>query len=162
MSRTVFPAVLALLAIVGAFFTWQTTRNQPSAGFALLTDQEISERAAYPDQKARALNMTETNGPIIKVSSPVGFALNSPVNFDIRVEPRGGVAVDMTSFSIEYKLGPVWVNLTRRVMREAKIEGSHFRARGAELPPGNHSLRLTARDEKSRRTQALVTFSIAE
>ncbi len=160
MSRNLIIAFVAVLIFGGGYGAWTLYGDRSDAGFALLNDDEIARYLANPPQKTRSLMVTKSSGPLIKVTSPSGFALSSPVDFDIRVEPRGGVDVDMKSLRIEYKLGPIWVNLTRRVMREAKIKGLRFSARGAELPAGNHSLRLTVRDKDARTTQAMVNFSV--
>lgn len=163
MSRTLrirLAGLLALLLVGGAAIWNGLHRTAPPPGFALLSPDEIAEIARYPAASPRNITVTEADGPVIKVAAPSGFALSSPVDFDIQIQPRGGIAVDMTSLRIEYRLGPAWVNLTHRVMRQATIKGSHFYARGAELPPGNHALRLTVRDEMARTTRALVTFSV--
>ena len=134
--------------------------------FALLSQEEISTidptAPATKPEKERALKVTNASGPGIKVSAPAGFSLTSPVDFDIQLEPKDGVAVDMQSIRIDYRLGPAWVNLTGRIMKQATIKGSRLVARGAELPPGNHTLRLTARDAQSRTTRATVSFSVAK
>jgi hypothetical protein len=160
MSRTLLLTLAVLLALVGGVALWRGSAGNPPASFALLSDEEIAEFALAPSQKVRALTVRQASGPIINVSAPSGFSLNSPVDFDIQIEPRDGVAVDMGSLRIEYKLGQVWVNLTRRVMRQATVKGSRFVARGAELPPGFHALRLTVEDAKLRNTQVLVKFSV--
>ncbi len=159
MPRIFFSALIVIVVLgAGSGAWWLYDRS--NTGFALLTEDEIAEIARNPASKNREILVVKTGGPLIRVKAPSGFALRSPVDFDIRVEPRGGIGVDMGTLRIEYKLGPVWVNLTRRVMREAKINGYHFLARGAELPPGNHSLRLTVHDQEARITQALVRFSV--
>ena len=68
----------------------------------------------------------------------------------------------MQTLSIEYKIGPAWLNLTRRVMGQASIQGSRVFARGAELPPGNHKLRVSVKDQENRATRAVFTFSVAK
>ena len=163
MSRTPILVLCTILAIAGGVAGWMYSAGWfagQGGTFALLNDRELEQYRQNPPQAYRELIVTKTSGPTISVASPSGFALKSPVDFDIRVKPRGGVAVDMGSLRIEYKLGPIWVNLTRRVMREARINGLRFSARGAELPPGNHALRLTVRDTLQRTTQALVKFSV--
>jgi hypothetical protein len=161
MQRIVIILLAVIVVAGGGVAAWMYLGSDTSdKGFALLSDEQLAQYELTPTQDTRALTSTRSDGPTIKVSSPSGFSLNSPVDFDIQVEPRGGVKVDMGSLRIEYKLGPIWVNLTNRAMREAKVNGLRFSARGAELPSGRHALRLTVRDTDQRTTQAVVKFSV--
>lgn len=167
MVRTVLAALMFCGALAaGAYWMWGNDTSNAGLTFALLSPDEIGEmdpaEPATQAQKQRALKVTNASGPGITVAAPAGFMLTSPVDFDIRLEPRDGVAVDMKSLRIDYRLGPVWVNLTGRIMKEATIKGSRLMARGAELPPGNHILRLTAQDAQLRTTRATVTFSVSK
>jgi len=96
MSRNLIIAIAALVALAAGIAIWSNYR-QPSINFALLNEEELAEIAQYPASKHRALTVTEANGPFIRVAAPSGYSLESPVDFDIRVEPRGGVAVDRKS-----------------------------------------------------------------
>ena len=161
MQRNLIYLLAAIAVVGGGAAAWVFLSGDTSdKGFALLNDEQLAQYELTPTQDTRAIIATKSDGPKINVSSPSGFSLNSPVDFDIKVEPRGGVKVDMASLRIEYKLGPIWVNLTNRVMREAKVNGLRFSARGAELPSGRHALRLTVRDAEQRTTQAVVKFSV--
>lgn len=163
MSRAkLIVLVIILVGLVGGAVWWRNQDSTTGIRFALLDADQLAELAQNPSTKLRALTVTKANGPVINVMAPSGFSLSSPVDFNIQIRPRGDVAVDMKSLRIEYHLGPIWVNLTNRVMGQATINGTNFRARGADLPPGDHALRLTVRDEKSRVTQALVTFTVAK
>ncbi|MCB1342768.1 MAG: hypothetical protein KDK24_17200 [Pseudooceanicola sp.] len=147
-----------LIAVAAAYVYW----SRPSPGFVLLTAEEQSTLARTPTDQERDVTVQASEGPIVKVSAPKGFTLVSPVDFDIRVEPKGGVAVDMTSIKIEYRLGPAWVNMTKRILRYASITGSRLYARGAELPPGKHALRVSINDAQNRLTQATVNFTVSK
>jgi len=165
MVRTVV-AIVVLCAVLagGAYWVWGGGGDDTT--FTLLNPEEVEAmdigEPATQAQKKRALKVTDASGPGIKVAAPSGFSLKSPVDFDILLEPKDGIAVDMTSLRIDYRLGPAWINLTGRIMKQATIKGSRLIARGAELPPGNHTLRLTARDANSRTTRATVSFSVAK
>ena len=153
--------VIAAIAI-GVLLFKPSSQTETVASFPLLSSEELQTRAdAGPEQGSeRALSMTVSDGPGIKVAAPSGDSLKSPVDFDIQLNPRDGVAVDMSSLKIEYKLGPAWLNLTNRVMKEASVKGTRFYARGAELPPGKHSLRLSVKDVNGRATQAKVSITV--
>lgn len=139
--------------------------NARQSSFALLDADQVSRHqldAAVDQGKERALSVTIKDGPSINVSAPSGDNLSSTVDFEILLRPKDGFAVDMDSLKIEYKLGPAWVNLTRRIMKQASVSGTRFSARGAELPPGNHSLRLSVQDINGRNTEARVSFSVSK
>lgn len=129
--------------------------------FALLTPEEQMQYENVGSGAVRSIAIQSNAGPQIQIAAPQGFTLRSPVDFDIRVSPRDGVAVDMSTLRIDYRLGPAWVNVTNRIMRHAAIAGARLRARGAELPQGDHALRVSIRDAQQRVTQATVRFTVA-
>lgn len=160
MSRTRV-ALFLVIALGLATTIMLTVRDRTgTAGFPLLTAEEVQRRALAPTGGERAISVKSSAGPAIRVNAPQGFSLVSPVDFDIRVEPRDGVAVDMASITIEYRLGPAWINLTRRVMKHASVKGTRLYARGADLPPGSHALRVSIRDMNQRLTRATVKFTV--
>lgn len=167
MIRTVISVLFLGVVLSGAaYWKWGGSESAAAQTFALFSQDEIGgmdpDQPVTMPQKERSLKVTNANGPKITVSAPSGFSLTSPVDFDIILEPKDGVAVDMKSLRIDYRLGPAWVNLTGRIMKQATIKGSRLIARGAELPPGNHTLRLTARDADARTTRATVSFSVTK
>lgn len=149
---------------VGAF----AMKPDPAQSFALLTQGESTALAASEQPadeataKTRSMKVTSSSGPAIKVSAPSGYALSSPVDFDIRIEPRNGVKVDMKSIRIEYRIGPTWINVTRRIMKYANVKGSRLYATGAELPAGKHAMRVSVRDANAQVTKATVSFTVAK
>ena len=156
-SRIV-PLGAALIVAALAAYVWWSGRSDP--GFVLLTAEEQAAFMQAPSETHRDLRVNASDGPNIEVSAPIGFSLTSPVDFDIRVKPKNGVAVDMKSLKIEYRLGPAWVNMTSRIMKYASIKGSRLFAQGAELPPGKHALRVSINDAQNRLTQATVSFTV--
>lgn len=144
-----------------------TQRGEPALAdktFSLLTDDEVGvfEKDPLPDDGAetRGLSFAENAGPIIQVSSPTGSTLKSPVNFDVRIKPKGGVAVAMSSLKVEYKLGPFWTDITGRLAGHGSVVGTRLKARGAKLPIGNHRVQLTVLDVNGRRTRAVAAFTV--
>ena len=160
MSKTrLIIAAISILA-AGAILAARYIPDGGPAGFALLSQEELEQYTGADLAKERSITVNSSNGPKINVSAPNGYTLASPVDFDIQIEPRDGVAVDMASIRIEYKLGPAWVNMTRRIMKYAKIKGARLYARGAELPKGRHALRVSISDAQNRRTRATVAFTV--
>lgn len=162
MTRTKARLILVGTAIVlvAVLLFYRPAVTPAPENFALLTSDEQTELEKNPTKLERSIGVTNTAGPLIKVSSPSGFSLKSPVDFDIVVEPQDGAPVDMQSIRIEYKIGPAWINVTNRILQYASIKGSRLFATGAELPSGNHALRVSVSDNKKRKTQAVVTFKV--
>ena len=111
------------------------------------------EEARLPDGRA-ATTRAITRGPGLKLISPadvVGKAF--PVN--VQFERRGGVALDLKSFKIEYLKDPV-IDITERV--RAKVNTDTLEIPVAALPPGEHHFRMSLKDVEGRTGTAL--FSI--
>ncbi|MGG7644807.1 hypothetical protein ACQ5SP_08395 [Rhodovulum sp. YNF3179] len=140
--------------------------------FSFLTTEEVATRNAHISESGEldfttlmqedSISLKRNDGPTIAVNSPVGFELKSPIDFDVALQPRGEAGVDMGSLKIEYKLGPIWTNVTRRLTREARIIGNRLIAKNADLPAGNHALRVTVADAAQGTTTAIVTFTVVE
>lgn len=170
----------ATLGVVAALCcTVATGSSHADETFSLLSIREIATRAEHfashgndlvESQErelqalggARSLALKRNEGPIITVHAPSGFALNSPVDFDVQFQPRDGIEVDMTSIRIDYRLGPLWTNVTQRITRHSSIAGTRLRAGGAELPSGDHLIRLRVFDTADRETMALISFTVGE
>ncbi|MEX0283547.1 MAG: hypothetical protein AB3N23_02955 [Paracoccaceae bacterium] len=155
-------ATLAVLGAAGGYYMYQGS----SQGFYVLTPAEVAELAEQePEAEAeneltRGVRMTKADGPNIKFRSPNNDVLASPVNIDVNIQPKDGVAVDMRSIRIDYKMGPGWINVTNRIMKHASVKGSRLYAKAAELPAGKHTMRLSVKDGQKRQTQAVVSFVV--
>ncbi|WP_146345528.1 hypothetical protein [Falsiphaeobacter marinintestinus] len=137
------------------------------ANFPLLTPDETTAymNAPQPDDdlaEDRAIAMVRADGPGIRVAAPSGFKLRSPVNFDIRIQPKDGIPVVMSSLKIEYRLGPIWTDVTGRLAGHGSVIGTQLKANGADLPLGKHQIRLTVTDSENRKTQAVVKFAVVQ
>lgn len=132
--------------------------------FSLLTDEELDLFRKNPlsddESDTRALTFAENAGPIIQMASPTGLTLKSPVSFDVRIKPKDGVPVAMSSLKVEYKLGPFWTDITGRLAGHGSVVGTRLKAKGAKLPLGKHKVQLTILDVDGRRTRAVATFAV--
>ena len=153
---------LAALLVAGAM-TLPATPAMSGETFALLTDGEArltrlggAERPA----RTRALEPVKHDGPEIRIHAPRGFDLDSPVDFDVEIVPKDGVEPDMASLKIEYRIGPFWTDVTDRLRQNARMSGMRMLAPGAQLPEGDHLLRLTIGDREGRITVARLSFTV--
>ena len=120
--------MVLVAAATGGYFYFADQDRSSAQRFALLNDDELSLYVPQGED-ARSITMNAADGPQINVASPKGFQLASPVDFIIDVQPRDGVPVNMASLKIEYRLGPAWVNMTRRIMNYASVSGSRLSAK---------------------------------
>ena len=146
--------IIAVVALLGAGPTYAET-------FQLLSPTQLALwEDTGDDDTTRSVKVVESDGPELKIVSPAGFDLKSPVDFEIEMVPRDGVEVTLTSLKVEYRLGPVWADITGRLSKHGKISGNRLMAKGAELPTGRHTIRVTITDAAKRRTRAVVRFSV--
>lgn len=130
------------------------------AGFDLLTPGEIALRRDIAP--TRNLDPLKTDGPEIRIHAPQSSTLASPVDFDVEILPRDGVEPDLASLQIEYRIGPIWTDVTDRLRANAEFVGLRMRAPGARLPSGKHNLRLTIEDIDGGVTIARLSFTVNE
>jgi hypothetical protein len=154
-------AVFASLQRTALILCLAPAAGEAQGGFALLTPEDLLDpgRSATAEV-TRSMSLVANAGPHIRVAAPNGFALTSPVDFDIRIEPRDDVPVSMQSLRIDYRIGPLWKDVTARVARHGRISGNRLLATGAELPSGRHTLRLTVSDAEARETVAIVKIAV--
>lgn len=139
MARLLFACGLL---ITGPCFS----QGQP---IKLVSDEE----ARLPDGRT-ATTRAITRGPGLKLTSPADVGGKAfPVN--VRFERRGGVALDLKSFKVEYLKEPV-IDITERV--RANVINDTLEIPVAALPPGEHHFRMSLKDVEGRTGSAL--FSI--
>lgn len=157
---------LTVVAVAVLVLVMLTLAQSQIETFALLTETELEmfERHSTTDDaaaKTRNLKLAINDGPSILVASPSGFQLKSPVNFDVRIKPKDGVPVVMSTLKVEYRLGLIWANITGRLLGHGSVIGTQLKANGAELPNGKHKVRLTVSDADGRKTRVEVSFAVA-
>ena len=101
-----------------------------------------------------------TRGPAIELVSPAAGTSNvrSPMPLKIKFTGRNNVAIDQASVKLTYLKTPS-VDLTERIKSYLTKDGLEMNA--AEVPPGNHVLRLEVKDAEGRSTSQTITLSIA-
>ncbi|MDH3660880.1 MAG: hypothetical protein OEU92_12800 [Alphaproteobacteria bacterium] len=134
--------------------------NGAADGYDLLTAEEYAERVARP--LTRTMTPIAEEGPEIIVHTPQGSeGLRSPLDFDVEFRPRRA-APDMRTLKLEYDLGLFWKDVTRRMADHAEITDNRIVSRGAELPAGEHRLRMSISDQVGKTTSTEIAFTIAE
>jgi hypothetical protein len=133
---------IGLLALVAAPALAQSGPGK----IVLISEQEAALPAASaPDMTFRA---GISRGPrIVVVFPPASDGGHSPVHVEFRFEAHGGAKIDPSLVKITYLKNPA-VDLTERVKPFLGAGGIDIPA--AEVPPGNHPIRVEVKDNEGR------------
>ncbi|MEZ5934442.1 MAG: hypothetical protein R3F54_21365 [Alphaproteobacteria bacterium] len=146
-------AVAAGLLAASAF-------DRPALAYDLLTAEEYAERT--PSGETRSLTVSANDGPDIIVHTPeTSGALRSPLDFDVEFRAKDAEPV-MGSLLVEYDLGLFWKDVTARIAEHAEITGNRIVSRGADLPAGDHHLRLSISDLAGKTTTTDLVLTVAD
>jgi hypothetical protein len=129
---------------------------QPIAFAAdLITAKEAQLPAAAGELKTRGIS----RGPAIKVLSPdVGAApITAPFDLKVQFESRGGKKIDPASVKVTYLKSPL-VDLTGRMKPAISESGISFDK--AQVPPGEHAVRITVKDIDGRESNSVVNLVV--
>ncbi|GAB2181273.1 hypothetical protein DLREEDagrD3_14960 [Denitratisoma sp. agr-D3] len=122
----------------------------------LIKDSEAKLPAASGGLATRGI----TRGPGIKQISPdPSQDIKSPLNLKVAFEPRGGAKIDLSSVKVTYLKSPS-VELLDRVkpgLSETGIDLS-----GAEVPPGDHQIRVSVTDSEGRQSSSIVELKVVK
>ena len=100
-----------------------------------------------------------SRGPSIKFVSPTaGSTVSSPFDLRIIFEPRGDSKVDVNSVKVTYLKFP-YVDLTPRLKSSITASGINFQ--NAEVPSGEHAVKLSVQDTEGRETNAEFNLIVA-
>jgi hypothetical protein len=131
--------------------------SAPAVALQLITPSE----AALPPEPSIGHDRGISRGPTVIVLSPSPGTgtLKSPLNLKVRFESHGGSWIDPDSVLLTYLRKPA-VDLTQRV--KAYIAPSGIEVDDAEVPPGNHTLRVNVTDSNGHTGWADITFSVSK
>lgn len=121
----------------------------------LITAKEAQLPAAAGELKTRGIS----RGPAIKVLSPdVGSApISAPFDLKVQFESRGGKKIDPASVKVTYLKSPM-VDLTGRMKPAISESGISFEK--AQVPPGDHAVRITVKDVEGRESNSVITLAV--
>ncbi|MFZ9137613.1 MAG: hypothetical protein ACO21E_07165 [Hylemonella sp.] len=116
--------------------------------------------AALPPAAGALATRGISRGPAVKLVSPAPDApVKSPFNLRLNFEARGGEKIDPNSVKVTYLKSP-FVDLTPRLQKG--ITASGIELPQADVPPGEHTLRVTVKDAAGRETNSTVTLSVGK
>jgi hypothetical protein len=154
--RVLQQSIIAVAMLAGAGLIPASAADDKKV--VLITKDE----AALPAQATGELNRRGiTRGPAITEVSPTpaNAALTSPIRMQFKFEARGGAKIDPSGIKVTYLKTPA-VDLTDRVKPFTADSGIDIGA--AELPPGNHVIRVDVKDTEGRITTSLFTYNVAK
>ena len=120
----------------------------------LITEAE----AKLPNSPDAAMTMRGlTRGPAIEQVEPSADS-KSPLKLKIKFVTRNNVDIDVSSVKLTYLKVPV-VDLTARIKQYVKSSGIEMDA--AEVPLGQHTMRLDVKDKQGRASSAFLKVRVA-
>lgn len=146
-----------LLTLTGAaVFGAVTAMPIPACAAPLIT----AEEAALPPQKGAIANSGRgiTRGPKIQVPDAEAGVQTSPMRFQVRFQTFGGASIDLEALKVTYLKTPV-VDLTPRIKPFAQPNGIDMP--DAQLPPGDHLVRVDIKDSDGRVASMSFLLKIA-
>ena len=118
----------------------------------------VAKEAALPSAAGVLATRGISRGPSVKMASPEpDVAVNSPFDFKVVFEARGGDKIDPNSVKVIYMKSP-FVDLTPRLKNAISANGIDFPK--AEVPPGSHTIRITVKDTEGRETNSVQTLVV--
>ena len=122
----------------------------------LITDDE----AKLPAQKGAVANSGRgiTRGPKILVPDEDSSTQASPIRLQIKFQTFGGSNVDLNALKVTYLKSPV-IDLTSRI--QPFVQATGIDMPDAQLPPGEHLLRIDIKDSDGRPASVSFLLKIA-
>ena len=118
----------------------------------------VAKEAALPSAAGVLATRGISRGPSVKMASPEpDVAVNSPFDFKVVFEARGGDKIDPNSVKVIY-MKSHFVDLTPRLKNAISANGIDFPK--AEVPPGSHTIRITVKDTEGRETNSVQTLVV--
>jgi hypothetical protein len=102
-----------------------------------------------------------TRGPVVEQVTPDPDAapVKSPLLLKIKFQTRNNVPIDKDSVKLTYVRTP-GVDLTSRI--KAHIGDDGIDMKQAEVPPGNHVIRIELKDQQGRSSSTTIKLSVAK
>jgi len=151
---------MRLLSLVGLAICVSAglTPSQPAhaANLVLITEDEAK---LPPPKGAIAMSVRGvTRGPKVELVPQAG-AIRSPVRLQLKFQTYGGSKVDLDTVQATYLRTPN-IDLTSRIKPFVNATGIDVPA--AELPPGDHMVRVDIKDSDGRTASANFVLKVEQ
>ena len=129
------------------------------AGEVLITEAEASlPSPADLSMTTRGL----TRGPLVEQVTPDPDStapVKSPLPLKIKFQTRNNVPIDKDSVKMTYVRTPS-IDLTSRIKSHIGEDGIDMNA--AEVPPGNHVIRIELKDQQGRSSTSTIKLTVTK
>jgi hypothetical protein len=118
-----------------------------------------TDEASKPEDPTATRGISR--GPKVIPISPAATAgfIKSPFNWRVKFEAFGGAKIDKDMIVITYRKSPS-IDLTQRL--QPYIGPAGINLEGAEVPPGEHRIRIDVKDSNGRTSTAEMTIKVAK
>jgi hypothetical protein len=145
-----FRYLIACLAVMGVLLPAHAQK------VTLISATEAALPPAVSGPPTRGIS----RGPGVKLLSPeADTPVSGPVTLKLSFEGRGGEKIDPSSVRVVYMKSPL-VDLTPRL--QSAISANGIDLGQAEIPPGEHTLRVTVKDTAGRETSSTMKLVIVK
>ncbi len=142
------------------FFSISMALWSSGHAFQLITVEEAAQQAQPPKSASLKKAAIPVKPPEIQINQPKKPDLTSPFDIDIRFNPEPGTRIKPETLKILY--GWMETDITERVRGwGGAISAKGITAKGAEVPPGNHTLTIQITDDQERVGQTELSFSVS-
>lgn len=155
---------MSFVTVVIGFIFLLMPESTPAAnekGVWLITPEEaaMAPEKKIPDRDLTQIGAESSLGPKIEVLKPPdGSSTHSPVEVDVKFTPKLS-PIDLSSLRVSV-VKFINIDITDRVLTYASVEG--IRVPAAQLPSGQHTVRVSIADRDGLRSAKDVTFEIVD
>jgi len=131
----------------------------PSAAFTLVTPEEARAGAVEDRMALSAAPVDPRRLPQVLIDLPQqDNRYTAPLDIRLRFVPTPGARIDPGSFRAYY--GLFGLDITQRILQNARLTETGLVAAGANIPPGSHRIQVQIADTSGRTSQHQFSFVI--
>ena len=124
----------------------------------LVTPEEMKASNEAPAQAIAKLPAV-TDAPVIEVLTPkLSGGVSSPTPIELKFQAISPSKIKPESFKALY--GSLQIDITKKLLKVAKLSESGLQVQAAELPKGRHQLLLIVEDSDGRTGRRSIEFEV--
>ncbi len=155
-----FGGTMRRLFLLLAMLASSLAISQVAHGEILISAEEAA-RPVHPSVKGPTIIVkSAVRKPTVEIDSRTlqGTPLKSPLNFIVKFTPHGGTKVDPQSVQVTYLRTPE-IDLTPRLQKYISASGIDLKS--AEVPPGEHFLRVSLKDTGGTENSVVIQLIVS-
>ncbi len=148
--------LLVCLTLIAGYYA--DSFSQDTETVTLITPKEAALKDALPEKLVKIIPKGVAPGPEIIIRSPKnGKTYKQPLEIDMSFVPSGNIPVSIETFRVVY-VKFFEIDITKRVKQYIREKG--VRVPKADIPKGEHTLKIFLSDEKGNVTSKKLTFNV--